>query len=78
MQHPSFPEFTYGYVAFRADEERAKTYGETIYSTPLHDLEEMRNRHATMKVNKRVKSPLLVARFELVSVEEWEFKHDKP
>jgi hypothetical protein len=74
MQHPEFPEFTFGYVAFRADEHDAKTFGRTIYSTPLHDLEEMRNRHDTMKKNERVKSPLLVARFELVSVEEWEIK----
>jgi hypothetical protein len=73
MQHPNFPQFTYGYVAFRADEDRAEKFGKTIYSTPLHGLEEMHERHVTMKKNERVKSPLLVARFELVSVEEWEF-----
>jgi hypothetical protein len=75
MEHPHFPEVTYGYVALRADDQNPERYGETIYSTPLHNLEEMQERYATMSGSKRVKSPLLVARFELVSVMSWEIKH---
>jgi hypothetical protein len=78
MQHPDFPEFTYGYVAFRVDNPKEDRFGgKRIYSTPLHGLEEMHERYATMSGSKRVKSPLLVASFELVTVEEWDFKHDQ-
>jgi hypothetical protein len=72
VKHPEFPEFTFGYVAFRADEADPAKLGRHIYSTPLHSLDEMRMRRETMRNNSRVASPLLVARFQLVSVESWE------
>lgn len=71
MIHPEFPEFTYAYVALREASANPERFGRHIYSTPLHPLDEMRKRQQTMGKNDRVASPLLVARFELVSVEEW-------
>lgn len=76
ISHPDFPECTYGYVALRAAERDPQKFGRRIYSTPLHDLDEMRKRHATMANNEHVASPLLVARFELVTVEAWDIIHN--
>jgi hypothetical protein len=74
MEHPEFPESTFAYVAFRAPDAEPERFGRRIYSTPLNDLQEMRKSHAHMSKIERVKSPMLVARFELVNVESWELK----
>lgn len=69
--HPEFPGVTYGYVAFRADKADAVRFGRHLYSTPLHNLREMRRRQETLAQNPQAASPILVARFELVNVESW-------